>query len=189
MRVHIAAAILLVLAVAGSADATKGKPKPPATIAEAVAATPELSVLLEAVLAADPAVLKALSDPKAKLTVFAPTNDAFVALLAALKISKADLLKDKKLVTDVLLYHALGARVLSSQLKRWQYVQTLLAGKPGVLKITKSSRNHVSTVRLYTTSSGDGPNTSTRVTKADIKVGKSVVHLINKVLIPGTKGF
>ena len=35
-----------------------------------------LGILLEAVLAADPSILKALSDPKLKATVFAPTGES-----------------------------------------------------------------------------------------------------------------
>ncbi|RMG77363.1 MAG: hypothetical protein D6711_01750, partial [Chloroflexi bacterium] len=41
-------------------------------VASATGDSPEFTVLLTAVQAADPAVLEALSDPEAELTVFAP---------------------------------------------------------------------------------------------------------------------
>ncbi|MEP6988460.1 MAG: fasciclin domain-containing protein, partial [Chloroflexota bacterium] len=63
---------------------------------------PEFTTLLTAVKAADPAVLTTLSDPKAVLTVFAPTDAAFAAVPA--DTLKA-VLADQKQLTDILLYH------------------------------------------------------------------------------------
>jgi uncharacterized surface protein with fasciclin (FAS1) repeats len=52
------------------------------TIAEVAIANPlgNLDTLLFAVTNADPAVLDAIADPEAMLTVFAPDNDAFAAI-------------------------------------------------------------------------------------------------------------
>lgn len=166
--------VAVVLALAGAAQATKYK-----TVADAVIANKDkgLGILLEVVLAADPAVLKTLSDKKLKATVFAPTDDAFAALLEAVNLSKEELLKEKDLLTTVLTYHVLnGAAVRSSQLKAKQYVQTLLAGKPGKLTITKSKHG---VVKLFTTSGG-----KSRVVTPDIRAGRSVIHVIDRVLIP-----
>lgn len=83
------------------------------TIAEAVVANPfgNLNTLLTAVLAADPAVLDALSDTHANLTVFAPVDEAFGAIpdqiLEYLLIGPdddADQQPDGG-ITNVLLYH------------------------------------------------------------------------------------
>jgi uncharacterized surface protein with fasciclin (FAS1) repeats len=65
-------------------------------------ALPQFSILVEAVVAAD--LVGALSG-NGPLTVFAPTNDAFAALLAELGVSKAQLLADTALLTKVLTYH------------------------------------------------------------------------------------
>ncbi len=72
----------------------------PGTIVEAAIATPALSTLVTAVLAADPAVAEALGNPEASLTVYAPTNDAFAA------VPILDLVvANQELLTSVLLYH------------------------------------------------------------------------------------
>jgi len=170
------AVLMALLALAGAAQASK-----PKTVADFVIANKNkgYGILLEAVLAADKAVLDTLSNPDLKATVFAPNDKAFERLLKELHISKKALLKNKKLVTNVLLYHVLGAPVYSKDLKTRQTVQTLLSGKNGTLKITKKPRHGVPVVRLYTTSGGNA-----KVTAADIKVGKPVIHAINRVLIP-----
>jgi transforming growth factor-beta-induced protein len=83
----------------------------PGTIAEIVVAsatgeTPEFATLLTAVQAADPAVLEALSNPEAQLTVFAPTDAAFAALAEALgEEAFGAVLADPAALTDILLYH------------------------------------------------------------------------------------
>ncbi|MBK8027636.1 MAG: fasciclin domain-containing protein [Chloroflexi bacterium] len=82
----------------------------PGTIADIVVAsttaeTPEFTILLAAVSAADPAVLELLSNPEANVTVFAPTDAAFAAALEALGVSAEDLLADTAMLTNILLYH------------------------------------------------------------------------------------
>jgi uncharacterized surface protein with fasciclin (FAS1) repeats len=72
----------------------------PGTIVEAAIATPALSTLVTAVLAADPLVAEALSNPDANFTVYAPTNDAFAAV-PILDI----VLANQPLLTSILLYH------------------------------------------------------------------------------------
>ena len=75
------------------------------TIAEVAVANPldNLDRLVAAVLAADPGVLEALSDPEAELTVFAPDNDAFDAVPDSILNAL-----DSELLTDILLYHVLA---------------------------------------------------------------------------------
>lgn len=67
--------------------------------------------------------------------------------------------------------------MFADDLKRSQVVQTLLEGPTGKLKITSKRA-----VRLYTTSGG-----SSKVVDADIAVGDAVIHLVDRVLIPGDK--
>ncbi|PSC76241.1 beta-Ig-H3 fasciclin [Micractinium conductrix] len=178
-------AVLMValLALAGSASA-----KTPKSVAELVVSNPggDFTILLAAIKAADPSILAALSDPKLAATVFAPTDKAFKRLLKALNVSAEDLLKDKDLLTAVLSYHVIGTPVPSSALKIRQWVQTLLKGKTGVVKITDkfSKKYHEQEVRVYTTSGSNA-----KVILPDIVAGKSVVHVINRVLIPGKEYF
>lgn len=179
MKWCLAAAVLL-LALTSSAEA---KPK---SVAELVTDLKDdgFGILLEVVAAADPAILATLSDPKLAATVFAPTDEAFARLLKDLKISKKDLLKQTDLITQVLLYHVVPAPVKSTDLKIRQTVQTALEGKTGLVKITNKYNAHLKeqVVRLYTTSDG-----TAKVIQADVLAGKSVVHAINRVLIPGNK--
>lgn len=84
----------------------------PGTIAEIVvgsteAEAPEFTVLLAALQAADPAFIETVSAEDASVTVFAPTDAAFVALLEALEVSAEDLLADTELLNTVLAYHVI----------------------------------------------------------------------------------
>ncbi|KAL4431141.1 hypothetical protein ABPG75_006397 [Micractinium tetrahymenae] len=181
-NMRAAAILVALLALTGTALAAE-----PKSVADVVISLKDkgYGILLEAVLAADKSILDALSNPKLEATVFAPDDKAFALLLKQLRISKEDLLKNKALLTQVLSYHVLGVPVPSSALKIRQTVQTLLEGKTGLLKITKkfNHRLHQTVVRLYATSGG-----TAKVVQADIKVGKSYIHAINRVLVPGTQG-
>ena len=72
------------------------------TIGELASSAPDLSTLVAAVNAANLTDVLSLSGP---LDVFAPTNDAFDALLASLNISAETLLAETALLTNVLQYH------------------------------------------------------------------------------------
>lgn len=87
-------------------DGILGEADGKVTIAEVAVANPlgNLDTLVFAVTNADPAVLEALSDPEAMLTVFAPDNDAFAAI-------PADILNgiiSSGALTDVLLHHVVA---------------------------------------------------------------------------------
>jgi transforming growth factor-beta-induced protein len=84
-------------------------------VASAEAETPEFTTLLGAVGLADPAVLEALMDPEASLTVFAPTDAAFAALAEELGEEEfAAVLEDTEALTDILLYHVVDGAVMSA---------------------------------------------------------------------------
>jgi uncharacterized surface protein with fasciclin (FAS1) repeats len=69
------------------------------------AETPEFTVLLAAVQAADPAILEALSNPESGLTVFAPTDAAFAAAFEALGVTPDAVLADTATLNRILMYH------------------------------------------------------------------------------------
>ena len=75
--------------------------------------TPELSILVEAVVAADLAATLSTGT----LTVFAPTNAAFAALLTVLGVSKESLLANKPLLTAVLTYHVVAGKDMAKDVK------------------------------------------------------------------------
>ncbi|MEL6406876.1 MAG: fasciclin domain-containing protein [Chloroflexota bacterium] len=83
-------------------------------VASAEAEEPEFTTLLTAVGAADPAVLEALANPEAELTVFAPTDAAFAALAEALGEEVfGEILADPVALTEILLYHVVEGTVMS----------------------------------------------------------------------------
>lgn len=135
-------------------------------------ADPQFSILVEAVVAAD--LAGTLSGP-GPLTVFAPTNDAFAALLTELGITKAALLANKPLLTQVLTYHVVPGRVLQSEVPVGKAITTAQGGifkvdaVSGALKIT------------------DGRNRTSTITRTDIGASNGIIHVIDKVLLPADK--
>jgi uncharacterized surface protein with fasciclin (FAS1) repeats len=133
-------------------------------IVQLAQATDNLSTLVTAVTEAK--LVDTLSDADAEFTVFAPTNDAFGALPAGTLDSL--LAQDsKKDLTDILTYHVVDSKVLSSQLSDGQKVKTL-NGQELVVSI-------------------DGDTVSingAKVLTADVEATNGVVHIIDSVLLP-----
>lgn len=79
------------------------------TIGEVAVANPlgNLGILVTAIQAADPSILAAVTDPNARLTVFAPVDSAFEAIPTALL---NEILADQALLTDILLYHVVAGK-------------------------------------------------------------------------------
>ena len=147
-----------------------GDDEPQRTIVEVAQKTPDLSILVEAVVAAD--LVPTLST--GTLTVFAPTNAAFAALLAELGITKEALLADKPLLTAVLTYHVLGSKVELANVPVGKPITPVGGGffkveSAGGLKIT------------------DGRNRVSNITATDIQASNGVVHLVDRVLLPANR--
>ncbi|KAG2488540.1 hypothetical protein HYH03_012859 [Edaphochlamys debaryana] len=144
-------------------------------IASAAARTPSLSTLLLAVQKAG--LAQTLSDPKLRVTVFAPTNDAFTATLTALGISASALLDNPTLLGDILRYHVVPQRVPSSAITGTINTPTWLAGKN--LTVARTAAGGVKVTAVG--------GTEANVVAADVAIGlgtRSVVHVIDAVLIP-----
>ena len=144
----------------------------PGTVVQVAQGDPRLSILAEAVAAAD--LGPALSAP-GPLTVFAPTNEAFAALLTELGVTKAQLLADKPLLTAVLKYHVLASRVTRSAIPLGQAISPL---DGGIFKIDSVGGNLVVT---------DGRNRTARIVQTNVPASNGVVHVIDKVLLPANK--
>ncbi len=144
-------------------------PPPTPNIVGTAQADARFSILVEAVTAAG--LSDALSQP-GPLTVFAPTNDAFAALLTELGLTKAQLLADKPLLTAVLQYHVLGSRVAKAQVPLGKAI-TPLAG--GIFKIDTVGSDLVVT---------DGRNRTAKITATDVAASNGVIHVLDKVLLP-----
>lgn len=144
-----------------------------ATIAEIASADERFTTLVAAVSAAG--LVETLSGP-GPFTVFAPTNDAFAALPAG---TVETLLKpeNKQQLTDVLLYHVDDRKLTASGIPAGSnYFKPVLTSQ-----------------RLCITNSGtavtiaDGTGEVATVIIADIMADNGVIHVIDKVLLPGTR--
>ena len=165
----------MLAACGGSSDSVNLTPPaspPTPNIIELTKATPNLSILVEAVVAADLAATLSGAGP---FTVFAPTNDAFVALLGELGVSKDALLKDKPLLTAVLTYHVLGAKVEKANVPVGKAITTL---QKGVFKV--EAPGGVLTIT-------DGRNRTSKIIATDVQASNGVVHIIDKVILPANK--
>ena len=135
-------------------------------IVQTAQALPQFSILVEAVVAAN--LQGALSGP-GPLTVFAPTNDAFAALLAELGVTKAQLLANTPLLTQVLTYHVLPARVLKADIV------------PGTPVTTLQGETFTVSPALAIT---DQRGRSAAITSTDVLASNGVVHVIDRVILP-----
>ena len=165
----------MLAACGGSSDSVNFTPPaspPTPNIVELAKATPNLSILVEAVVAADLAATLSGAGP---FTVFAPTNDAFVALLGELGVTKDALLKDKPLLTAVLTYHVLGAKVEKANVPIGKAITTL---QKGVFKV--EAPGGVLTIT-------DGRNRTSKIIATDVQASNGVVHIIDKVILPANK--
>lgn len=121
-----------------------------------------LSTLVDAVVSAN--LAGALSTADANFTVFAPTNAAFEAIADVVETLTPEQL------TNVLLYHVLDTRVLSSAISGEAVtVPTLLEGQSVTAQLVNGN------VVI---------NGSATVTEADVDGTNGVIHVIDGVLIP-----
>jgi uncharacterized surface protein with fasciclin (FAS1) repeats len=170
-RIPLALTLAAALAACGSSSDDPATATEPNLVALAQS-NPNLSILVEAVVAADLQGTLAGTGP---FTVFAPTNAAFAALLTELGISKADLLANKPLLTAVLTYHVLPARVLKSGVPLGKAITTV---QGGIFKIDQVGSDLVIT---------DGRNRTAKITATDIAAANGVVHVIDRVILPADK--
>ena len=161
-------ALILVIVSLFSLSCKKSNDEPK-TIYQTIAADPHYSLLTAAINKAG--LVKALNDnTKEGLTLFAPSNDAF---MAAGFNSVEDLAKipDSSL-TKILLYHVLGTKVLAAQIPQANNSEVLTLNTQPIY-VTRTSDNKVFI-------------NGVSVVKADIECTNGVIHNINRVLLPAT---
>uniref|UniRef100_A0A7S0RF88 FAS1 domain-containing protein n=1 Tax=Chlamydomonas leiostraca TaxID=1034604 RepID=A0A7S0RF88_9CHLO len=174
--IHIVDEVLVPNIAPNAAASPPPSPSPAtptfASVAAAATAYPQLSSLLAAVQAAN--LTSTLSDPNLVATVFAPTNSAFDALLAALNTTLAGLAADKEGLAATLMYHLVpGVAARSTQLTNQQSLPTLLAGRN--LTVSLPGGGAVRIISQLTTA---------KVTAANVSAGKAIVHIVDTVLLP-----
>jgi uncharacterized surface protein with fasciclin (FAS1) repeats len=162
----------LLVTTVGLLAACGGGDDGPPTVAQTTQYDSRFSILGEALAAAD---LIATFQAPGNYTVFAPTNDAFAALLTELGLSKAQLLANKPLLTAVLNYHVLNSRVLKASVPAGKAI-TPVGG--GFFKV-----DSVGTALVIT----DGRNRKSNITATDVAASNGVIHVVDKVLLPADK--
>ncbi|WP_075590743.1 fasciclin domain-containing protein [Labilibacter marinus] len=142
----------------------------PASIKDHAVANPALSSLTAAVVKAELAMT--LDNDDNNFTVFAPTDDAFAMLLENLDATLDDLSKED--LTPILLYHVVNAFVPAANVTT-SYVNTLAMGQDNYLSIN-----------IEVGDNGVMINNKAKVVLTDVVTTNGVVHVIDKVIMPGT---
>lgn len=143
------------------------------TIVDIAAGDERFTTLVAAVTAAGLAETLAGPGP---FTVYAPVNDAFAALPAG---TVDNLLKpeNKGQLTDVLLYHVDDRNLSAAAIPNGStYFKPLLTSQR--LCITKGADG---------VTIADGTGDMANVVIADIQASNGVIHVIDKVLLPGKR--
>jgi transforming growth factor-beta-induced protein len=140
--------------------------EPTLTIVEIAAGASDFSTLVSILSLPELSdLLSAASDPDSELTVFAPNNTAFGNLLTALGKSSVSELPIS-LVREIIEYHIVGAKVLSTQLTNGP-VNTLLTNEFVTVDLTSGVKIN-----------------SSNVIAADLEATNGVIHGIDAVLLP-----
>ena len=162
--------LIAVFAFGSFAPAAQAAPKGNTIVDVALAANQssgEFSILIAALQAADPAVLRTL-DGKGQFTVFAPTDAAFVALLGELGLTADQLLSNQALVTQVLLYHVARGNRDSDAILGSSRIRTMNGGflfqSDGVMT--------------------DANGRTANIVATDIRASNGIIHVIDRVVLP-----
>lgn len=134
------------------------------TIVTVAAGAPQFSTLVSLVKKAG---LVSALEASGPYTVFAPTNQAFVALSKDDPALFAKVTHSKALLTEVLEYHVVRGRLTASEIEMHHYLTTLL-GKRLTVNVVDGK------VHLQ----------SAEVVEANIAASNGIVHAINGVLVP-----
>jgi uncharacterized surface protein with fasciclin (FAS1) repeats len=135
------------------------------------AETGEFSILIQALQAANPDILRMLSRT-GEYTVFAPTDEAFAALLDELDVTAEELLSDKMMLSRVLRYHIVRGTLDAETVMASERLRTLQGGwifqNEGVLT--------------------DANGRTANIIAVDIPAANGIIHVIDNVLLPRMDG-
>ena len=143
------------------------------TIAEIATASGDFTILLDALTRTGLAGV--MADPSQNLTVFAPTDAAFMDLLTELNLGSLDEVETalgNDGLKNVLMYHVLGSKVTSSMVSTGYTASLGTNGTMDPLSI------------YLNTSNGVMLNDRAMVTTADVMASNGVIHIIDKVILP-----
>jgi uncharacterized surface protein with fasciclin (FAS1) repeats len=171
LQILLATTTAFALSACGGSDDPAAPAAPTKDVVQIAQGDPQFSILVEAVIAADLATTLKGTGP---FTVFAPTNTAFAAALTELGITKDALFANKTLLTKILTYHVVPAKVLKAQVPLGKPVNTVQGES-----ITLDGAANLSIT--------DQRGRKANVTLTDINATNGVVHVIDKVILPTDK--
>jgi len=160
MLAGLAVAGLLAVVVAPAAAAAA----PSGSIVDIAASNGNFDTLVAAVQAAG---LASTLDGPGTYTVFAPTDAAFETLLDQLGLSAAELLANKALLTDVLLYHVAAGKLTSEEVLALRELR-MLNGDLATVSV-RNGRPYINEASIST---------------VDIQASNGVIHVIDAVILP-----
>lgn len=158
LKLSLASGVALSLSACGGGDEHD--------IVDVLSDYPEYSLLVEAVQAAG---LVDTLKGRGPFTVFAPTNAAFAAALSELDVSKDDLFANTELLTQILTYHVVPARVLKAEVP----LNTNITTVEGTAFQVNSSLQIV-----------DVANRLPNIGPTDVLTSNGVIHVIDRVILP-----
>ena len=158
LKLSLASGVALSLSACGGGDEHD--------IVDVLSDYPEYSLLVEAVQAAG---LVDTLKGRGPFTVFAPTNAAFTAALSELGVSKEDLFANTELLTQILTYHVVPARVLKAEVP----LNTNITTVEGATFQVNSSLQIV-----------DVANRLPNIGPTDVLTSNGVIHVIDRVILP-----
>ncbi|KAL3677871.1 hypothetical protein R1sor_020827 [Riccia sorocarpa] len=164
--------VISLLLLAGAFPTSQAQDTCTTSIYDAVSSTPELSKLKTVIELAG--LKDTFSDKSLEITALAPNDSGFSKLetaLASMNLTLQDTVTPDNKAASILLYHGIPNPVLSKDLQNGATISTLLTG----YNLTVDTANGPKFVT---------PVNSASVVTADIKVCKSVVHIISDVLLP-----
>ena len=143
----------------------------PATVVDIATSSEDFSTLVTAL---DTAGLVETLQGEGPFTVFAPTNEAFEALLSELGVTAEELLAREDLA-DILTYHVVPDELLADD------VLAAVEEDGGTAEVET-----VNGATLSVALDGENVviNDSATVTTTDLTAGNGVVHVIDAVLVP-----
>ncbi|QCK16556.1 fasciclin domain-containing protein [Mangrovivirga cuniculi] len=141
---------------------------PDKNIVELAMSNPDFSILVDAVTRVG---LDGALSGEDNLTVFAPTNAAFLDLLGELGYGSLDEIDDETL-TAVLLYHVVGGKICSNELTDEQMVPTL-NGDSFTVDLDNLTLTDV-----------NGRESNLVLPQLNLQATNGVVHVIDRVILP-----
>jgi uncharacterized surface protein with fasciclin (FAS1) repeats len=110
-----------------------------------------------------------------KLTLFAPTNSAFAALIASDTVGWNRITDvPVQVLTQLLMYHVTTGQLMTADMRDDQYIPTLNDNSP----------NRNNTVIEMDTEAGVWLNNRARITHSNVEATNGVIHMIDSVLMP-----